>query len=141
MTNLLRDTWLSNVLACDAWKVTVDASGMDDATRHSIVQTGAPSFLYAKVPTTDIKGVAALSALGFNVIDTSITLERPAADYPRPTDTGACRFAEPSDRAAVSCLAQEGFAFSRLHLDPDVSHCAADRSRASVTLGLLPFCE
>lgn len=130
MTGLRQDAWLGEILGCHAWRVIVGPDGPDAETRDAMGRLEGPAFLFAKVPTSDIRCVAALGALGFHVVDTNVTLERPVPGDAVTALGTYCRPARPEDREAVASLAARSFTYSRLHLDPAVPRPAADRSRA-----------
>jgi len=123
---LIADPFLAEILDRPSYRVTVTDATVDAAIRE---MQASPVFLFARVPTHAVAELRRLEALGFAIVDTNVTLERPAAPV-RSGPLDGLRFARPEDRAAVAALARESFAFSRLHLDPAVPRTAADRSRA-----------
>ncbi len=130
MTSLIRDDFLAEILGRPSYRVALAEDALDEDGRAAIlVARERPVFLFARVPTHRVDTLRALERLGFAIVDTNVTLERPAAPV-RASSQGRVRFARPADRAGIMALAAAGFAFSRLHLDPAVPREAADRSRA-----------
>jgi ribosomal protein S18 acetylase RimI-like enzyme len=128
VTDLLRDEFLSGIVGRPAFRVALPQQGCDGAGLAAIrAAQSRPVFLYAKLPTFSVRAIRQLDELGFHVVDTTVTFERPAGD---PPAAGSTRHAAPQDRDAVMDLARQCFSHSRLHLDPAISRQAADHSRA-----------
>ncbi|MBV9523807.1 MAG: GNAT family N-acetyltransferase [Alphaproteobacteria bacterium] len=130
MTPLLRDEFLTELLGRPSFRVALPEEGPDEACLAAIgAAMREPVFLFARVPTKAVATLRRLESLGFAIVDTGVTLERPAGPVPARAATGL-RFARAEDRTAVMALAGASFAYSRLHLDPAVPRMVADRSRA-----------
>ena len=87
-------------------------------------QAGPESFAYAKVGGTDIEGVKALEAIGFNLMGVNIQFDRSRAGvWPEVNlaDGYGVRMAKPDDAEAVEKVAAGSFVYTRFHLDPLVS--------------------
>jgi ribosomal protein S18 acetylase RimI-like enzyme len=119
------DRWLSDLLDKPAWKV--DAGTADPA---AVVARAGFGFFFTRVPADDVSTVHRFEGAGFRVVDTTVTLEAPAAELASVGPWPGVRQARPSDREAVAKLASKSFHWSRLHLDPAVRNAVADRSRA-----------
>src|SRR5205823_2151474 len=128
--SLVPDPFLAGIVGRAAFRVELppDAAAIRAAQRR-------PAFLYAKVPTGDVATVQALERLGFGVVDTNVTFERPRGGFERFISKGPrrpppfVRFALEKDRTAVVELARRSFSFSRFHLDPAIPKQVADASR------------
>jgi ribosomal protein S18 acetylase RimI-like enzyme len=109
------DAWLGEMMRRSVFRI--DGSGdTADLARHVDGRRGA--FYFAKVPTDRVADVAALSALGFVVVDTNVTFELVREPDAKPTvEVSDIRDGE-SD--AVLDVAGSAFRYSRFHLDPKV---------------------
>lgn len=129
MTDLLRDEFLTGIVGRPAFRVALPQQGCDGAGIAAIrAAQSRPVFLYAKLPTYSVGALRQLDELGFHVVDTTVTFERPAGGP--PSASASTRQAGPEDRDAIMDLARQCFSHSRLHLDPAISRQAADHSRA-----------
>ena len=133
-----RDVWLSEQFGHDAFRVVVEPCGEGageetmkrvDPDLHFLATCfparaakAQPAFYYAKVPTAQVETVAALTALGFCVVDVNITL----SCAPQVITNPAChaglvvREATPQDGDAILAIAGSCFRYSRFHLDPAI---------------------
>ncbi len=124
-----QDGWLSRVLGYGAFRVSLE--GGERVDPMAFLQHGGSlegrAFYYARVPTSEVLKVQDFAALGFRVVDTHILLGRPAPlRNPIPSEgsrTGEVligkaqrEHGEEVLRVAASC-----FAYSRFHLDPEIS--------------------
>lgn len=122
-----RDAWLSGIWGQPVFRV--GANPDPGAIRQALASawSDGPAFCYAKIPTSKVESVAALGAVGFNVVDVSVTFERlpeaVAISVPG-VDVGV---ATPQDKDAVLEIAGQSFVYSRFHLDPRVPAGLADR--------------
>lgn len=116
---LQEDSFIENFLGKPAWRVTAPGEVAAEA-----FQDGPDSFAYAKVGCTDIEGIKALEAVGFNLVDTNTQFDR-SRDGAWPevklADGYGVRRAEPGDAEAVEKVAAGSFVYTRFHLDPLVS--------------------
>lgn len=116
---LQEDSFIKKFLGKPAGRVTAPSEVKAEA-----FQEGPESFVYAKVACTDIFGIKALEAVGFNLIDTNTQFDRPrqgAWPEVKLADGYGVRMAEPSDAEAVEQVAAGSFVCTRFHLDPLVS--------------------
>ncbi len=135
--NVVYDPWLTHVLRRDAYRLIVDDDliqrARDPASREYrllLELQARPVFIHAKVPTTAMPAIRFLETWGFNVVDTNVVFEKPAA--PACEFVGHCdtRFAAPEDKNQVIELARRSFVYSRLHMDSAIPSAVADDSRA-----------
>lgn len=117
------DAWLAEVMARPVFRV--DGAG-DTAELAAHLASQRRGFYFAKVPTDRIADVAALSRLGFTVVDTNVTFEL-AGDA--ATERGVVGVDELRDGEADAVLdiAGSAFRYSRFHLDPQVGDELAHR--------------
>ncbi|MGH3050172.1 MAG: GNAT family N-acetyltransferase [Gaiellaceae bacterium] len=114
------DGWLAQRFGYPVF--TVDGS----ATADDLAGAG-PRFYQARVPVEDVEAVCRLSALGFAVVDTTLTLGRPPEPGDAPTEVVR---SAPEQRDAVVEIARTAFRYSRFHLDPGVPDELANRIKA-----------
>ena len=107
------DVWLGEVMRRRAFRVD-GSRDTTDLARHIETHEG---FYFAKVATDKVADVAALSRLGFSVVDTNVTFELTRELEPPPTHVSELRDREID---AVLDIAGRAFRYSRFHLDPVV---------------------
>jgi GNAT superfamily N-acetyltransferase len=94
-----------------------------------------PVMIEAKVPVDRVADATRLTALGFNLIDTSIQLDvdisRIAANAPATGAGWMVREARPADRSSVERVSAENLTTSRFHLDPQIDPRAASALKAA----------
>lgn len=91
---------------------------VEDARQHGV------RFLSLRVPEPDLASVHAAESVGFNLIESYVTLSRPAG--PVPAADPCIRPARPDDRDVLAELAARTFRNHRYLADP---HLPADRAR------------
>lgn len=91
----------------------------------SIEKASGPRFLYAKVDGADGQAYAWCQSEGFELISTTLTLEKVAAK--NSVSTVSCRKAHKDDEDAVAAIAGQAFAYDRFHRDADIPKERADR--------------
>lgn len=126
MSDLSPDRFSSEQLGRSVYRLT-DVNRAREALQ-SLSTHPRPLMLDAKVPTEDVAAVAALTALGFQVIDTGIQLDVNVRDVRTdvpPGVTWRIREAAPSDREAVERVSEDNLTTSRFHLDPRIDSTAA----------------
>jgi ribosomal protein S18 acetylase RimI-like enzyme len=128
---LLPDHWLSGVMDRRVFRAEFIGTELGgDETRGipfgEMEEGDGRSFAYIKIATDRPDRVARAEALGFRVVDTNVTLERPI-DRTECGSAPMVRFVRPEDEEVVASLARESFAFSRFHLDPGIEPPLADR--------------
>jgi ribosomal protein S18 acetylase RimI-like enzyme len=122
------DAWLANIFGYPVFKVSFVAEEKNvSADEFTKVISGQTAFLYAKIPTTRIDQVRALTAAGFNVIDVNVAFER----APASRDDGAKRILtvreiRADEHTAVLKIAETSFVYSRFHLDPQIPNRLAN---------------
>ncbi len=122
------DDWLAEQLGRAVFKVVVEAGAVDRAALLAHSQGQRRALYYAKVPTLAVGTVAALTGVGFGVIDVSVTFDRWADGRDDLPVAGpvAVQPAEPAHFPALLDIAQSCFVYSRFHLDPAIPQAAAD---------------
>ncbi|MFT3694655.1 MAG: GNAT family N-acetyltransferase [Kofleriaceae bacterium] len=105
-----RDAWLSEVMARPVFRV--DGNGSAAELPDDV------GFYFAKVPTDRIADVTALTAKGFQLVDTAVTFE--LTHEVTVTSSVDVRECSDADAAAVLDIAGSAFRYSRFHLDPAV---------------------
>jgi GNAT superfamily N-acetyltransferase len=141
--NLSADAWLARQLGRDAFRVELadDAAGDAAASRPALMahREGHPQAMYsAKVATTAVGAVEALSRVGFYVVDVNVTFARgaPAPDVRSdPRFTVTC--ATDGNARDVLDIAASAFRYSRFHLDPAIPIETAHRLKRAWVEGYL----
>lgn len=87
-------------------------------------------FIYAKVPTHDIRSTRFLENKGFYLVDTNVTFEGSVSPGRDKTDSYAMRLALKKDEKEVSEIARNSFIYSRFHLDPAFPAKVADQIKS-----------
>lgn len=118
------DPWLSGVLDRPCFTLA-------DVPPADMTAFPADAFITAKRPADDVAGCAALTRLGFALVDTNLTFDGPMAAPDAPDAPVNTRPARADDKDAVTAIAQTAFRFSRFHLDPRIPDALADRTRAA----------
>ncbi|HET7568265.1 MAG TPA: GNAT family N-acetyltransferase [Gaiellaceae bacterium] len=114
------DGWLAERFGCPVFTV-------DGAASEEDVAGEGRRFYQARVAVDDVEAVRRLAALGFAVVDTTLTLGR----LPELGWAGSeVVHAEPAQREAVVEIARSSFRWSRFHLDPEVPDELANRIKA-----------
>jgi ribosomal protein S18 acetylase RimI-like enzyme len=114
------DAWLAEVMNRPVFRV--DGSGATtELAAHLAAQSGA--FYFVKVASDRVEDVAALSKLGFVVVDTNVTFE--LASEVRSESSTEVSDMRPGEADAVLDIAGSAFRFSRFHLDPRVGDALA----------------
>jgi ribosomal protein S18 acetylase RimI-like enzyme len=131
---LAADAWLGAILGLPVYRVA-DAAALADilATEGSDAAAAwrqllaAAVFVYAKVPTDRPEVTQALEGVGFRVVDTNVTYDKPIPRGTRAADQTDIRMARPEDQEGTVALARTAFRFSRFHLDPAIPAETANR--------------
>lgn len=90
------------------------------------------AFVYSKLPVGHLRSLVALTAVGFQLVDTAITLERrcqPHTFCPLHT-TMTISEARPEHCQPVTALARHAYSLTRFHQDPYISRNVADDIQA-----------
>ncbi len=132
---LAPDRWLAEQLGREVYRLAVDELPAADVPETAgqvealLADATGPALVYAKVPVAAVTLAGALERAGFNLIDTSLTLERPRFERSEPAP-GVVRAARAADEGVVVALARCGFSRSRFHLDPAIGAETADEIKA-----------
>ena len=122
--NLLIDTWLSDILGCHVFKLSIapseNLSESDISTRINELQCSAPIFIYAKIPTDKLNTVHLLESIGFRLVDTLVVFERELTSGQELSGCSDIRLAIDQDEEGVKDLAGRSISVSRFHLDPTI---------------------
>jgi len=124
---ITKDSWLSDQLARDCYKVTLTSANRFAELEQLTKQKGI--FAYSKVNASDIEHVAILEQLGFRLVDTNIVFDKPISREVESYSANV-RHAAPLDEWAVAALAGSCFSFSRFHLDKNFSEATANKIKA-----------
>jgi len=131
--NIVFDQWLANIMRKDVYRIIVDddfikLSSRKDSKVYKIVIAlqNKPVFMFSKVGSMYIDSIRFLENLGFNLVDTNITFEKPITI--REDFVGNCsvRFAVPDDQNQVVNLSRKSFVFTRFHLDLAIANSKAN---------------
>lgn len=129
-SEILPDNWLAGILGYDAYRVSLSRETSGGTGLPAVLREGAV-FAYAKVHPSDIANIIRLEDMGFRLIDTNITFDKPIdTTVHTPADQCIVRFAEPEDEEPVVELARRSFHFSRFHLDPGIPTPIANTIKA-----------
>jgi GNAT superfamily N-acetyltransferase len=131
------DGWLAEQLARDAFRVELTdehpveaAAGLPALIAHREAHPGA--MYYARIATTAIDAVEALSRVGFYVVDVNVTLARTALALDRsPASPFTITDGGDGNAAGVLDIAGSVFRYSRFHLDPAIPIETAHRVKRS----------
>ena len=124
-----QDAWLSDRFGHPLFSVVaVDAD--DDvaaAVAAHAAEQGAASY-QSKAATEEVGVVARLTAAGFGVVNTTVTLARAPGDEAGGAEPEGIEVVESSDAhgEALLALAERSFSASRFHLDPAIPDRVAD---------------
>ncbi len=122
---LRRDEWLSgqmgtNVFSLSLPEAEVSPAGWEDRVPDLLAGCTRPAFCFAKVPTSTVAPVRALTGAGFAVVDVNLTLERlpgRAQDSSGSLSGISVRPFRPEEASPILDIAGSCFRFSRFHLD------------------------
>lgn len=122
-----RDAWLSDVLQVASFRVRSLPAGMVSAELGSAMASqmpGGPTFLFAKLASSNVADVEKFVRAGFNVTDVSVTFEH-AGGHPGVVSQQV-EVASAADADEVADLAGRCFTFSRFHADPRIGPARAN---------------
>lgn len=135
--NMICDLWLSQILKQEVYKLVIDDEFVKHINNHTSqeyrILHALPLkrvFIYCKVPVDAISSIKLLEELDFYLIDTNMTFEKPILPTHHFAGYWTIRFAVPSDESQVVELARKNFAYSRFHLDGNISRDAANTVKA-----------
>ncbi|MCX8045003.1 MAG: GNAT family N-acetyltransferase [Desulfobacterota bacterium] len=127
------DPWFSAVLNRAVYRLVectaLEGSGNAPATMVPWERCSqeSPVFIYATIPSSDVKASARLGQRGFYCAESRLVFEkqRQPERFPVP-DTFTIRYAIPADEQEVRRIARCSFSYSRFHCDPRFSRVEAD---------------
>lgn len=123
LSSLRRDPWLSDVLGVKAFGL----DGGRELTRQDLVE-GDVDFAWVKTSAFEGPYRANLEALGFCVIEGSLTFEQSA--NPAAVPLSLVRKVRPEDEEAVALIAGRSFNYDRFHQDPLIAGEVAARLKS-----------
>lgn len=120
------DPWLTTILKKKAYRVSLrEPFQAPDSLQPFNGDSKEPTFLYAKVETSNLSHLHHLTQIGFKVVDVNIHFERNLT----PGVEGEKEFSidkfKKEDEADVLQMAHTSFQFSRFHRDPKISDATA----------------
>jgi len=136
LDGIIRDDWLSGILQRDVYEIVVDEwiERVKDETceEYKFLRELQSKyvFMYAKVPTNFVKGFHFLEILGFKLVDTNTVFDKPIGTTREFVGRCTVRRAVPEDRQSVVKVARGSFAYSRFHLDPQISDSVSNEIKA-----------
>jgi ribosomal protein S18 acetylase RimI-like enzyme len=128
-----RDHWLSTIFGYDVYKATLVKGGIENL-RGELVPIlepegqGREAFVFSRVDTEKVDNLSALTGMGFEVVDVTVTLDRGTSPALPREVTAPVKMAhvEPRHHEDVLRIAASCFQYSRFHLDPSVSDDVAN---------------
>jgi len=127
------DAWLSDLFGYPVYRVEMPARApanedvLGPLRRRLEEMSDEPAFYYVKVSSSSVAQVEACAAMGFNVVDTSVTLERTGASAAGQSPGLEIRESLPEEETPILDMAEHVFTFSRFHLDPRMPAGLADK--------------
>jgi ribosomal protein S18 acetylase RimI-like enzyme len=132
-TYIKEDEWLSNIMGKSAFIVFpsiefLKAVHNDGSEENKWLQKihNMPCFVFCKVIPTETEVIVGLEEIGFNLIDTNVTLVNNTLKEFIDSKYKFC-FAEKEDKKDTIELAATSFVYSRFHLDHRVSNNVANK--------------
>ncbi len=124
------DEWLTSIFAKNVYRLNADALKIPMQLQEAINNLQDPAFVYAKVPTYNVKLVGWLEEVGFRLVDTNVIFEKPVTDAGPQSGQDQVRHARPQDESEIVDLAGRGFQYSRFHLDWQIGSEQANAVKA-----------
>lgn len=122
------DAWLAERLGLPALELCAPHEVIPPPALSAVARR---AFVYARVPVLQVQNVAALTAQGFLLVDTAITLERQAHPCSAVKNTHfSVRHALSEDAEAVTTIARHAYHLTRFHQDPYIAKAVADDIQA-----------
>jgi len=121
--SLIADDWLSGMLERSSFRLQSDETNPHDLS-HPLEPTDirklqAPAFVYAKADCKDTNLITNLSALDFQLIETSLLFDATSLTHIE-CQGPELRFATPSDENRCCEIAEQSFLYSRFHSDQQI---------------------
>ena len=130
-SQIVEDSWLSGILKRNVYRLSMNDEFMKSAQDGFFQKEfSRPVFIYSKVGPTDVPHIAFLERHGFHLADTQVSFEKAITSSRQPKDRMPIRFAIPRDERQIMELARRNFTYSRFHMDPNISHDAANEIKA-----------
>ncbi len=128
------DGWLAGIFGYPVFKVSLSDEEGSEGIPPVLIETlctssqGHPVFYYARIPTTQVRRVRALTTAGFSVVDVNVTFEREPVRYPDWPASRNIRVRDilPSEHECVLDIAASCFVYSRFHLDSQIPNQLAN---------------
>jgi dTDP-4-amino-4,6-dideoxy-D-galactose acyltransferase len=120
------DAWLGESLGRPAFRLVPGALEEGELLRSqmSALSQHGDAFFYARVPTSEVQACIRLTAAGFGVVDTGITLARGPGTHGNRDIRVAV--AKASQHEAIPVIGERCFRWSRFHLDPKIPTALAN---------------
>ncbi|MDO8675164.1 MAG: GNAT family N-acetyltransferase [Candidatus Omnitrophota bacterium] len=124
------DEWLTKILAKNVYGLNAGLLKTPAQLKEVMGNLRDPAFVYAKVPTDDLKLAGWLQETGFRLVDTNVIFEKPVTDAVPQSGQHQVRHARPQDESEIVDLAGRGFQYSRFHLDWQIGSEQANAVKA-----------
>lgn len=124
MPAIVPDPWLGGALGVPSFSVRAGGEAALLAQAMAQAAGDADAFFSCKVSVADLEALERCLGAGFRLVDTQVTLERPAADAKADGDVSP---ALPGEREVLLDIAASAFRHSRFHRDPRIGTTAANR--------------
>jgi ribosomal protein S18 acetylase RimI-like enzyme len=134
MSYLHPDKMFTEIMARPAYRleITPDLINLPEPTQAEALAglKQSPCFAYAKVEPNDLPALRFLYSLGFDLVDTSTSFDKPLQVGQSLTGQSEIRFATPEDVAQTVEVARSSFRYSRFHQDPRIEIQIANEIKA-----------
>lgn len=116
----MKDQWLTDIVGGDCYTLAPDLQGVAEYDR---TRRRGGRFFSVKVPTADVVMAQEFEDQGFRIVDTAVTLVRPAMQNAVSVARDVHEARE-EDFSALVDIAESAFC-SRFHLDPQIAPATA----------------
>jgi ribosomal protein S18 acetylase RimI-like enzyme len=127
------DNWLSKIIGKRAFSVLATESFIELVNFENSIENqwlnsiqNNASFAFCKVDPLETKLIEGLQSIGFNLVDTNVSLENLSPQVELNSNFEFC-FAQTKDKAETMGVAANSFVYSRFHLDHRISNDIADK--------------
>lgn len=115
------DAWLAEILERPSLRLAVtDADATQLSQEMTAFSRDGDAFFYAKLPTSEVAACIGLTAAGFAVVDTALTLSWAGAAPAGAAAAVRVAQARRDQQDAIVAIAGSCFRWSRFHLDPQL---------------------
>ena len=121
---LMPDKWLSKLMNKNTFSMDIHIAMQQSVDTIEKLFPKSDTFIFCKVPTSNISGSMFLEKLGFNIVDTNIQMKKKSNVDKRVIEN--TRYALIKDRSRIVEIAKNSFIFSRFHLDPNIDNNIAN---------------